>query len=197
MSLEAYRELVDVCAARRLNYSIANGSPYHARILIKKLFEIATSEVVLVTGALTDATKDSIDIYGHDPVIECANQFLRDPSTCLNIVVQKGRVHREQENRFLAKVINDKQRNGLVTITIPPNENTLSALPHFMVSDGSAYRMETAADAEPNVVEMKAVANFGDKSTANKLRNLFSNIDEFLKASGKLSRQEFVPGASY
>jgi hypothetical protein len=182
ISLETYRDLVDRCANEGLDYVIANGSAFHARILISKLFEVARREVFLVTGQLTVVNPEGVHIYGYPEVIEKAKGFLKDPISDLQIVVQTGRLDGGSQNEFLKAIINDEQRNGRVTLVIPETGTLGSLVPHFMVSDGSAYRLETGKDAQnrrdPHAIT--ATANFGDAATAAKLKKYFVSLKTWL-----------------
>jgi hypothetical protein len=180
VSLETYRDLVKICATRRLNCPIANGSALHARILITKLFEVAEKEVVIVSGSLRDKTASGVDVYGYPPVISAAKSFLADPGTQLNIVLQHGVLDCGDKNRMLTALVNDPERLGTITLTIPTLGVLDSSVPHFMIADGSAYRMETGADAAPGVERLTAVANFGDDKTSADLRTFFDEVSEFL-----------------
>jgi hypothetical protein len=192
ISIEAYRHLVEQCAANRLNLPIANGSPFHARILINKLFEIATKEVVIVTGSLRDQTTTGTDVYGYEPVIEAARKFLADPSAALTIILQQGELHQGNKNRLLRTIINDQNRNGVVSLTTPPPDMLDSTVPHFMVADQFAYRIETGADAKDidSIDRMTAVANFGDHKTGIELHAYFDEIVQFVGKASMGTRVE-------
>jgi hypothetical protein len=178
--LPVYQQLVDRCARERLNLAIANGSAFHARILISKLFEIAKEKVEIVSGRLTDVNPKGIDVYGFESVIAAARKFLTAPSTVLTIIVQHGSVHRGNENRFLKQVVDDPNRNGTVHLCIPKIGLLDESVPHFMVSDRGAYRVETGKDAKPSEEAIKAIANFGDAKTGEELAKLFADLQSYL-----------------
>jgi len=179
--LDEYRALVDECAKHRYNFPIANGSALHARILISKLLEIAEEEVVVVSGCLTDQSSAGDDVYGHEPVIRSAKRFLSNPNAHLSIVVQEGHIHGGNDNRFLRNVINDPDRQGILTITVPKHGILGEEIPHFMISDQSSYRLETGPDArDKNTDKMTAVANFGDKKTAEEMRTYFDEVIDYI-----------------
>jgi hypothetical protein len=194
--IEVYKTLVDQCASRRLNYPIANGSPVHARILIAKLFEIAESEVVIVSGSLTDESEAGLDVYGYEPVIRAAQKFLRDdPNAHLSIILQQGEMHHGNKNRFFRSVVNDTARCGAVTITTPKAGVFDSAMPHFMVADSSSYRIETGTDATDKSERMTAVANFGDAATAGDLRSYFDEVIDFVTSESLGNGKAYGPEA--
>ena len=182
MSLGSYQALVDKCASERLDHPIANGSALHAKILISKLFEIAKSEVLLISGSLRIANEAGIEIYGFDSVIKNALSFLAKPNTKFSVIVQTGAIDKDNKNRFLSALIDDEKRKGSIDLLVPPKSIFDFSVPHFMVSDGSAYRLETGEDAHTKLSanSITAVANFGDKQTAKDLKEYFSELAQFL-----------------
>ncbi len=182
LSLDAYRAIVNRCARERLNYPIANGSPFHARILISKLFEVATSRVAIITGALRVVDRHGTEIYGYKDVIETAKAFLRKPDTELSIIVQGGTIDGGSQNVFLRALADDPQRLGRVE-TIVPNSDALGiGVPHLMVVDASAYRMETAEAAANEHEEIEAIANFGDRELSGRLQVYFDELAAYLRS---------------
>jgi len=199
VSLEVYKALVDRCAKGRLNFPIANGSALHARILIEKLFEIARNDACLVTGSLRQTNRSGVDIYAHDRVISSAKKFLASKDSQLSVVVQTGKIDGGANNAFFKAVVNNPERQGIVRIYLPA-DGALSAsdTPHFMISDGSAYRYETGKDASPANESISAIANFGDLRTAETLSDIFSDVVGLLRTDNNLRElKEFEPGASY
>jgi hypothetical protein len=192
LPVETYRLLVDQCAMHRFNYPIANGSPIHARILIAKLFEIAESEVVIVSGCLTHKSETGHDVYGHEPVVNAAKKFLSDPNAQLSIILQQGEMQDGDDNRFFHSVVNDPKRCGILTITTPPKGTLGTEIPHFMIADRASYRLETGSEAINKKTDtMTAVANFGDQVTAADLRGYFDEVIDFI------SSENFDSGKSY
>ena len=122
ISIDAYKRLVDRCARERLNHAIANGSAFHARILISKLFEIAKREVSLITGVLRVRTKEGIDIYGYAPVIDNAKSFLSDPNTRLSIIIQDVHPVDGNTNRFLKAIVDDDSETAKLNLYYRGNE---------------------------------------------------------------------------
>jgi hypothetical protein len=195
ISLARYIEIVNHCARERLSYPIANGSAIHARILISKLFEIAAGDVRLITGTLREKTSQGIEIYGHEPVISRAKEFLQRPNTRLSILIQTGIVDRGERNRFIESVVGDPARKGTVVFYVPRREVLGSEVPHFMVSDSSVYRLETGEEANPANTEYTAVANFGDVDLARSLSDYFSDVTNYVEEEERLSqRLELQPG---
>jgi hypothetical protein len=199
VSLATYQLLVDRCAREKLNLVIANGSALHARILIDKLFEVARSNVSLISGVLRQQNKDGVQIYSHDNVIARAKKFLASPQSTLDVVLQKGSLDGGSENKFFNEIVNDPTRRGTVSIYYP-KEGVLSAheTPHFMVSDRSAYRFETGKDADPTNESVTAIANFGDLATAGMLSEIFDDVVSLLTADANMRDVSvFAPGKSF
>lgn len=195
--LARYQQLVDRCARERLNLPIANGSAFHARILITKLFEIAEEEVQIVSGRLTDVNPKGVDVYGYQPAIDAARKFLTAPGTLLSIIAQTGAIDQGPDNRFLKEVINDVHRNGTVQIYVPKAGTLDESVPHFMVADHSAYRLETGKDALPSEEAIKAIANFGDAKTGKELSELFSDLQTDLEDDENLRFLVYEPGTQF
>ena len=188
ISLDLYKALVNRCAAERLNQDIANGSAAHARILISKLFEVAKKEVLIVTGHLSEASDAGIPIYADDDVIANAQKFLRNSESRLSIIPQSGTIDSGEKNKFLFYLREDKRRLGTVTVYLPEPGLVEDASPHFMVSDGWAYRFETGADALPANESITAVANFGNPTAALTFVEMFKNLEYILETDDVLNR---------
>jgi hypothetical protein len=162
--------------------------------LISKLFEIAKSQVAIISGGLKVRNKDGVEIYGDSNVSKNAKKFLRDPGAELTIIVQTGEIDQGRQNEFLRDIVNSEDRNGTVVL-VTPNRNVLDfSVPHFMVSDASAYRLETGEAAHTDLDNITAIANFGDKPTAKALQDYFDDLKNLL-AGEKFGRVEtFPPG---
>lgn len=168
---------------------IANGSAKHARILIGKLFEVARRDVRIVSGALTETTRDGVEVYSYEPLVEQAKKFLAQPETSLSIIVQSGRLDGGEENVFLRQLRSDNSRAGSINVFVPRQDLLGDSAPHFMVADALAYRLETGQDARPGNESTAAVANFGDEKSAEGLRGLFEDLLAFLRIDAHLVKQ--------
>jgi hypothetical protein len=194
LDLASYIALVNRCAEGRLNQELSNGSPFHARILISKLFEVARKRVQIVTGSLKDTTRpEQIEIYGFRDVIARAQRFLREPSSRLTIIVQSGQVDQGNQNRFLKQVVEDQHRNGLVDLLIATPNRISENVPHFMISDAYAYRFEPGKNAQPTDQGTTAIGNFGDPTFAGKLEKYFGNLIEILHQPSSLAKHLVFP----
>jgi hypothetical protein len=191
LPLREYRELVDRCAANRINQDIDNGTAVHARILITKLFEIAKKDVLLVSGKLTDTTEEGVEIYAYKELVEQAKRFLREPNANLTIVVLSGAIDRDEKNRFLTELTGAKDRLGMIKILLP-NEGAIKDAPHFMVVDQTAYRYDADGAVAPKHDSVTAIANFGDVEGAKELAELFQDVENTLVAEGILKETKIV-----
>lgn len=189
--LGKYAELVQHCAINRLDYQISNGSAAHARILIEQLFRFSKEEVQIVSGSLREISrKENIELYSYPPLIEQAKRFLHRQLSKLTIVIANGQLSGNDDNALLDALNNDKDRKGAVKVLIPePNLLESVKVPHFMVSDQSAFRFETARDADPDAGSVKAIANFGTPHEAKTLSNYFEKLVSRLESSPTRVRQ--------
>jgi hypothetical protein len=192
IGLDSYIALVNRCADSRLNQEISNSSPFHARVLIGKLFAVARKKVQILTGSLVDKTEKEVDIYGYQDVIAQAKRFLRDPSSSLTIIVQTGEIDGGNGNRFLHDIISDDSRNGLVELLVASPSALAPNIPHFMVSDAIAYRFEPGSHVQPDSPATAAVANFGDFSGAAELDSYFGKIVGYLNTDTNFEKSAFL-----
>lgn len=187
-ALRDYAELVDKCANERLDFPIANGSAEHARILIAKLFEIASQRVTIVSGTLRQFSPlQQVEIYSYGPVIEHARNFLRRKNSKLEIVVQSGELDGGKNNKLIRELADDDKRVGEIAVYLPKAGLLGVDIAHFMVSDNSAFRMETGADANPKHRGIAAIANFGDSRTAVALDRYFGTLKRYLDRRDNLA----------
>jgi hypothetical protein len=195
LQFELYKALVNRCAAGRLNHDIANGSSKHAVVLISKLFEIAKSEVLLVTGRLTEvSSRDDVPIYADTGVISKAKDFLRTAGSRLSIIAQSGDVQGGARNRFISALTSDEKRLGQIVVYLPKETALDGTSPHFMLTDRSAYRFETGADALPSNESITAVANFGNEQNASEFSEIFFDLLGLLHTDENLAKTlEYPP----
>jgi hypothetical protein len=197
--LEVYVGLVEEAARSKSDLEFANSCPYHARIIISKLFEIACTEVCVVSGSLTQRNEKKLELYLYPPLVENVNRFLQDPNAKLSIIVQSGVVDNGDNNEFLRQIIDAPSRHGIVELTIPA-KGVLSAdeVHHFIVVDSWAYRLESECAPRCSEDPIGAVANFGDEKQAKDLRRLFSEIADYVaRSKPKAVRIPFARGDKF
>jgi len=136
-----------------------------------------------------------VEVYGYSWVIDQAKAFLRKPESHLLILFQSGRIDEgRQNNKFLQSVINDADRKGRVSLIVPETAMS-SAVPHFMVVDGAAYRVETGNNAlnkRQAHHTFTAIANFGDVPLAKRLQRFFHELTS--KLPGVAEPESFDAG---
>jgi hypothetical protein len=189
VDIHTYKQLVDRCARERLDQVIPNSSAEHARVLIIKLFETARQRAVIISGRLVDTTPDGCEVYGFKEVVDSARQFLKRHGTNLEIILEDP-IDLGDKNRFLKTIVDDRERQG--SVTIHPETGCVSSTrtPHMMASDALAYRMEL--DNE----KVQAFANFGDSTAANLALEMFSDLETYVR-SLKKKHFTFSPGQKF
>jgi hypothetical protein len=165
---------------------ITNGSPFHARLVLSKIFEMATSEVVVYSGHLRRVGRDERLnkaglIWAYQPLIDAAKRFLRKPGTKLSILVQNcidgSPLTGGMDHPFLSTLFGDNDRAGRLELIVARGYKT-RVLPisprHFAVADEKMYRLETTDKG------VWATANFNEPKTAKFLSGYFSELVERL-----------------
>jgi len=188
---EIYFKEVDRCALSRVDTPINNSHPKHAVYLINKLFVLAQKKVRIFSDCLIPVVKaddcpvltEDIEMYGHPLVIQNACDFLREDGSEIAIVLERTPCKNNPLLKALVKLKNSGEMKGCFTIKQLPQNIADGWLKksfdhHFMVSDGSAYRVEK----DPRPESFTAYANFGDKEFTKRF------IDYFDSALLKLSK---------
>ncbi len=183
-----YNELVMSCAKASSDFQLSNSSTPHAIFLINELVKKSFREVLLFSGSLSlknicASEKDpEYSLYSNSHLLNTFRQFLSadfvEGAKELKIVVEQDvdggddnhpliNIARElhDEKKLIADFSVRKLTSQAVDMLKELNMNN-----HFFVGDGKSYRFET------DIENHKAVANFGDSSTANKLRDIFNTL---------------------
>jgi hypothetical protein len=167
-----YKKIIDECAKNRENFIIYNGSPLHAAYLLSKFFEYGAEKVKIFSGRLYEG------VYGANELIEKAIDFLKKDGTTLEIIFQNSNFKKEiPQHRLLRRIyeeFGDKMPNKLKIWDA--SSIHIEKLHHFALMDEQAFRLETDHQ------KRKAIANFGDKKTAEVLGKVF----EVLKKKAQL-----------
>ena len=163
MSLEIYRERVDRLAQRNTGDPIFVGSLDQAAIIVEKLFALARSHVLIVTGKL------NARVYGVDNVREQARLFLVDPTHRVRIIVEEPDGQYLVDHPLLDAVPTHKGFSNLEIRALPKKNQSMYDF-HFMVVDGESYRFER------NREEPVAIAAFGDKAGAQNMEGIFERL---------------------
>ena len=173
-----YCKVVDDMFDSAEDYVISNGKPEHAAYLIYKFLRNARSSISLFSGSL-EQVKDGVPIYRDPHILDAARLFLRRSGSRLRVVLQDTIDASSAEEHPLADAIlrdsKAQQTRGSLEIrqASPAVVDGLKRgkfLYHFLVMDGRAHRVETDPD------KPEAFANFGDRSYAEALEQLFNGI---------------------
>ncbi|MBI5663783.1 MAG: hypothetical protein HZC49_01650 [Nitrospirae bacterium] len=164
---ESYQDIVKKCADANEDFSIPNRDKTHAAFIIENLFKKADSEMYIYTGGLYDG------VYGHKSLEEEAIKFLKEKSNAkLKIAFQTPPTKEEiLKNDFIKALVSDESIKDKITL-YDASQLKLSKVNHFCVIDGKAYRYELDHETR------RAIANFGDRITADKLSSIFKIIIE-------------------
>lgn len=176
----AYFHYVDDVLARGKDERFSNGKPWHAAYLIFKFLQAARQRVRLFSGTLVRSTHDGVCIYEEPQIVEAACGFLKQPSSALQIALEKDIDAPNQDpnaHPLVAAVHHLKERGDLRgSLEIRRvNEETLRALRgrnvlhHMMLMDDRGWRLET----DPNPADVKAIVNAGNGDEATILRRAF------------------------
>ncbi len=166
--LKTYEEIIKKYALNEENFAIQNNDQNHASLLIKTFFEVGKEEVCFFTGNLYPG------VYGNHELIDSAIDFLNGKeSTKLRIVFQD----RESQNdilggEFLKRILAEVKRPEAIEV-FSADKKFDGVSNHFSIMDKKAYRYELDKD------KMKAVANFGDKNTAEALSKIFDALTKY------------------
>lgn len=158
MDLDLYRDHITRLAAERTGQAVYNGSADHATIIVENMFAAAQDNVRILSGDL------NAKIYGTEPVVQRAKQFLGHSSHRLQILVED--VTFSASHPLIAAIGDDPN----VEIRHIPAALSSRISFHFMTADKDCYRFEGEKNSHV------AVAAFGDFDTTAHLTELFSHI---------------------
>lgn len=159
--MDDYRNDVERFAKERSGEPFYNSSIDHATVIVEKMFKHAKSEVCVIT------TRMNGRVFGQDEVVDEVEGFLSDSGHKLRILMEDDLSAVSEGHGFLRAI----KRH--------PNECEVRKLPerlrdgieyHFLLADNDSYRFE------PNKKEWVAVAAFGDKVGAERLKGVFDAL---------------------
>ena len=176
-----YFKIIDDALVNGDDLPISNGKPQHAVYLLGKFLENASQSINMFSGRLSRYLDDgAVPAFADEHVLASARGFLeRDATLCVVLEEEPdvGSGDEDPERHPLVQVARElaateRLRGSLEVRKV--EDRALEALHqakfyhHWMVMDGSAYRLEL----EPGTA--KAVANFGDAERAEGLEELFA-----------------------
>lgn len=172
--INEYREIIKRLASKRTDARIPNGLPQHATILIETMFSTATAEMRIFTKELNQ------DIFGEPKLLGAAKKFLSKPYANLKILLQSPQDVEWTQEHPLFQVFNDLNNTNLlhggVVIKNASGSYSTDDVNHFTVMDNDGFRFET------DHYNCKAIANFNEPKTAEKLIKVFDSAFDMPKA---------------
>ena len=180
-----YFKIIDDALANGDDMQISNGKPQHAVYLLAKFLENASHSINMFSGRLSRYLDDgSVPAFADPHVLASACGFLERDAT-LRVVLEGepdvGPGTQDPERHPLVQVARELAGTGRLRGSLDVRkvkDRALEALHqakfdhHWMVMDGSAYRLEL----EPATT--KAFANFGDAEYAEELEELFTVLHQ-------------------
>lgn len=178
--LTEYAAVVKDYAEKRRNYVFHNNGPKHASIILKNIFDNATSIIRIAADELSDE-----EVVDTPEYINAIKNFLNKEGTKLYILLTQYNKEKikSKTNSFLKTLATHKANDGERVIVKDgkgkqfkfQNPETKEFSPvNFTTADDHMYRLET------DTLQKSALCNFGDtKQTAiyNKIfDDAFSNI---------------------
>lgn len=166
LATEEYQMIVDLCADNGVSAPLPNRSIKHAKILVRKIFEKAQSDVRIISGSFDEF------FIGHveDSIREAIK---RNPSIHVSVIVIDG-----DKLNGRAKDLN--QLDNFSFYVVPENlrNTTQKDQYHFCTAD-DMYRKEmihpVGQDFSKNP-EIHARANFNSPEQAAELRARFDSL---------------------
>ena len=169
-----YFKQIDLALKESLDLPLSNGKPAHAVYLIDKFLRYATKNIRLYSGNLRQ-TWDSIDVYGHERILDAARVLLRRGADLLIVLEEEidgGSVKEHPLVRGASKWRDEGSMKGRLDIrqAAPASIDFLKGRGfnhHWMVMDEQAYRLEA------DTGDIKAHVNFGDRTVGKALCDIF------------------------
>lgn len=141
-------------------FSVA--TPDHGRIVVARLFAVASRSVRILGGSLDSR------VYASPEVLTSARQFLTGRDVELKILLDVDQVDARRSHPFLQMVESFQAKVSVGILAVGAAE--LVDI-HFIVADGLSYKLKS-----PKKV-VSSIAAFGDRKGAENLESIF---DAFL-----------------
>ena len=176
-SENGYRLIVDKAVKEKMDLPISNGKPEHAAYLIQKILENAEKVVRIFSGTLTRNFR-GVPAYGSEQILSATHAFLMRGGN-MKVILEKPidvddgqawtdhplvkEAHSVTNGSDLLEVRQASERGV--------NElRDAKVLYHWITMDQQAYRLEM------DTTRAKAIANFGNPSTARSLNIIFDDL---------------------
>jgi hypothetical protein len=157
MTLEEYRDYVQMLARKRDGEAFYNESLDHAAVIVENMFGSSRSRISILTENLIPR------MFGPKEVLEKVKLFLSDPRHTLQVLYERDV---SPGNPFLESI----RMSANAKVRRVPEDVQEKYKFHFLVMDGDSYRYSK------DKTEPSAVAAFGDKTGAANLEAIFSTL---------------------
>jgi hypothetical protein len=159
--MDDYREEVERLALERTGEPFYNSSIDHAAVIIEKMFRHAAREVCIITKNLNGR------VFAQDEVVSEAQAFLSNANHKVRILMEDDASCLSEGHAFVRGL---RQHPGGYEMKQIPATLLEAVKYHFTLTDDDSYRFE------PDKNKWEAVAAFGDKPNADRLRSAFESI---------------------
>lgn len=170
--MEEYRRIVEAYAARHENYLFHNEGNEHALIIFENIFKNANDTIRIAANNLCNS-----EVVDRKEYVEPLIRFLDNGGTLKILLKDAPDAANEEFNSpcclYRALFNHDAYKNGAIQIKSGGGKCFHDAKQneiHFCTADGHMYRIEN------NIVERKAICNFGDEVKTKELDDLFDRI---------------------
>ncbi|MXY54208.1 MAG: hypothetical protein F4Y86_16995 [Gammaproteobacteria bacterium] len=179
-SERTYFEIVNGALKAQENLTISNGKPQHAVYLLRTFLANAKRSLRMYSGALARYIDGGhVAAFDNPHVLHAAETMLTRPNATMAVMIEQSLDVEEGGSpddhpliRLAKRMKSERRLRGNLEIS-QATEAVKSALKeadfrhHWMVMDGSAYRLET----DPSLA--RATVNFGDPRSARALDTMF------------------------
>lgn len=166
--MDDYREKVEQLARERTGEPFYNSSIDHAAVIIEKMFRHADREVCIISNRL------NARVFGQEEVVKEARGFLSDTNHSVRILLEDEAETLSEGHPLVEEL---RQHPKSYEVRKIPQQLVDVLNYHFTLVDDDSYRFE------PDKSKWEAVAVFGDKNGAAKMRTAF---DAIWKASASI-----------
>lgn len=157
-----YKILVEEAYRKKSNLNIPNTTLAHAIFLSKLLIDKAEKEIKIFTGKIEEI------FYNNEWIRKAINNALKKKVKITIIVSDYEKVKNREFLKFAEKN----------NVQIMELRSSIQVDTHFLLSDGSAYRIERPHTSEDFAKEFRVegIANFNDVNLGKQIDSAFSHL---------------------
>ena len=170
--MEEYRRTVEAYAARHENYLFHNEGNEHALIIFENIFKNANDTIRIAANNLCNS-----EVVDRKEYIEPLIEFLDNGGTLKILLKDTPNPNNEEFKSvnclYRALFNHEAYKKGAISIKTGNGKcfhDTEHKEIHFCTADGHMYRLEN------DIVERKAICNFGDEVKTKELDTLFDRV---------------------